>query len=63
MTPDGWKLIRLNVSTPGQTYEELYNIYTDPAEIANVRSQYPEIANRLRQLMNSQRTENERFHF
>ena len=63
MTPDGWKLIRLEVSTPEKTYEELYNIYTDPAETADVIRQYPEIAGRLRTLMDSQRTENERFHF
>ena len=28
MTPDGWKLVRLEVSDPSKTYEELYNIYT-----------------------------------
>lgn len=63
LTPDGWKLIRLEVSNPEKTYEELYNIYTDPGETTNVIKQYPETATRLRKLMETQRTENERFHF
>ena len=37
MTPDGWKLVRLEVSDSSKTYEELYNIYTDPAECTRVR--------------------------
>lgn len=63
LTPDGWKLIRLEVSDPSKTYEELYNIYTDPAETTNVLKQHPEIAERLRRMMQTQRTVNDRFHF
>ncbi len=44
MTPDGWKLVRLEVSDSSKTYEELYNIYTDPAETTNVIKQYPDVA-------------------
>ena len=43
MTPDGWKLVRLEVSDSSKTYEELYNIYTDPAETTNVIKQYPDV--------------------
>ena len=63
MDLDGWKLIRLEVSTPAKTYEELYNIYRDPAETTNVIRQYPEIAKKLKEKIESQRTENSHFHF
>ena len=60
---DGWKLVRLQVSNPSQTYEELYNIYHDPSESANVIKQYPKIAGRLRKALDRQRTENPNFNF
>ena len=60
---DGWKLIRLQVSNPAKTYEELYNIKADPAEIVNAIQQYPKIADALRNEMDKQRTENEYFKF
>ena len=63
MDLDGWKLVRLEVSTPAKTYEELYNIYRDPAETTNVIRQYPEIAKKLKEKIESQRTENSHFHF
>ena len=63
MTPDGWKLVRLEVSDPSKTYEELYNIYTDPAETANVIKQYPDVARKLKNMIGGQRVENARFHF
>ena len=50
MTPDGWKLVRLEVSDPSKTYEELYNIYTDPAETSNVIKQYPDVAKKLKRI-------------
>ncbi len=63
MTADGWKLVRLEVSNTSKTREELYNIYTDPAETSNVIKQYPSIANKLREKIANQRTENPLFHF
>ena len=63
MTPDGWKLVRLEVSDPSKTYEELYNIYTDPAETSNVIKQYPDVAKKLKNMIGGQRVENARFHF
>ena len=63
MTPDGWKLVRLEVSDPSKTYEELYNIYTDPAETANVIKQYPAVARKLKNMIGGQRVKNARFHF
>ena len=63
MTSDGWKLIRLQVAVPEKTYEEIYNLSIDPAEIANLVEQYPEVATRLRNMIVGQRTENIDFHF
>lgn len=60
---DGWKLVRLQVSNTNKTYEELYNIYNDPSEVANVINQYPKIALQLRKAMVAQRTENSNFKF
>ncbi len=60
---DGWKLVRLQVNNAEKTYEELYNIYNDPAENANVMNQYPKIAMQLRKAMAAQRTENNDFKF
>ena len=63
MTPDGWKLVRLEVSDSSKTYEELYNIYTDPAETTNVIKQYPDVARKLKNMIGGQRVENARFYF
>ena len=57
------KLVRLEVSDPSKTYEELYNIYTDPAETSNVIKQYPDVAKKLKNMIGGQRVENARFHF
>ncbi|WP_025069071.1 arylsulfatase [Bacteroides gallinarum] len=63
MTPDGWKLVKLQVAIPEKTYEELYNLRVDPAETTNVIKQYPQVATRLRNMMTEQRTESADFHF
>ncbi len=63
MTLDGWKLIRLNVSDPLETEEELYNIYFDPSETSNVIKQYPEIAKKLEIMIKKQRSNNTLFYF
>lgn len=63
LTPDGWKLIRLQVNNAEQTHEELYNLYMDPAETSNVIKQYPQIAEKLRSLLKKQRIDNPNFFF
>ena len=60
---DGWKLIRLQAKNHKKTYEELYNIYSDPFEQANVIKQYPQIADTLREIMDAQRTPHPLFEF
>jgi len=60
---DGWKLIRLQVSNQKKMYEELYNIYDDPSETANVINQYPKLAEQLRKELDKKRTENSNFSF
>ena len=60
---DGWKLIRLNVNNPKKEKYELYNLPNDPAEVANVVKQYPEITSDLQKIMSEARTENEHFKF
>lgn len=63
LSADGWKLIRLQVGNPKKTYEELYNLKFDPGELANVITQYPGIADKLRAEMAAQRTDNANFIF
>ncbi len=58
-----WKLIKLNVNNPKKTILELYNIKHDPAEIANVSAQYPEIVSKLAILMDKQHSKNENWNF
>ena len=60
---DGWKLVRLQVSNSKKTYEELYNIYSDPSEVANVIGQQPKIAVQLRKALESNHSENPNFNF
>lgn len=60
---DGWKLIRLDVSNPNKTRFELYNYFADPGETADVSVQYPEKVKELSQLMDKQRTPDERWIF
>jgi arylsulfatase A-like enzyme len=60
---DGWKLIRLNVSTPQKSTLELYNYFEDPGEMANVAAQYPEKVKELTVLMDSQRTKDDNWNF
>jgi len=60
---DGWKLVRLNISNSEKTKEELYNLNTDIREENNVINEYPEIAGRLKVLMNNARTESNDFNW
>ncbi len=58
-----WKLVRLNVFKPLKTYEELYDLKSDPSEKSNVIESNPKVAERLRELMDSSRTESANFSF
>lgn len=60
---DGWKLIRLNVSTPDKSTLELYNYFEDPGEMANVATQYPEKVKELKALMDKQRIADPNWNF
>ncbi len=62
-TKDGWKLVRLNVNKPNKTKEELYNIYHDAGEVANMINQYPNIAKELASEIDKQRTCSAEFSF
>lgn len=58
---DGWKLVRLNMSTPEKLKEELYNLNADPAEENDVIEKYPAKAERLRRLAAECHTESAEF--
>lgn len=60
---DRWKLVRLNVNKPEKEVYELYNLNSDPSEIANVYSLYPEKAKELKQIMEQSHTENDNWKF
>lgn len=60
---DRWKLIRLQVNNPNKTHYELYNLTTDPGEIANVVNLYPEKVKELQAIMEKSRTTNENWKF
>ena len=56
-----WKCIRFKIRKTGETTVELYNMKDDPKEQNNIADKYPEKVEELIRLMNSERTENERF--
>ncbi len=58
-----WKLVRYNVSVPGKTTTELYNLSNDIGEENNVADEHPEIVKELEQLMETARTESDVFAF
>lgn len=60
---DQWKLIRLQVNKPEKTYYELYNLNSDPGEVANVAKKYPAKVKELAKLMDREHTTNDRFQF
>lgn len=53
LTPDGWKLIRLHAFDDKPVVEELYNLLDDPAETSNLARQNPDVAERLREMMDA----------
>lgn len=54
---DGWKAVRLNVSQPGETMIELYNLKEDPQETTDVSAQHPELVEEFEALFHSAREE------
>ncbi len=60
---DNWKLIQLDVNDPAAARFELYNLSSDPGELADVYSQYPGIAAQLEKLMLDSRTPNHTWNF
>lgn len=60
---DYWKLVHLQVNNSQKERYELYNLASDPAEIANVVSKYPHIVRKLKKVMNSARTTNSNWKF
>lgn len=60
---DGWKLLHLQVNNPKKEKYELYNLATDPGEIADVVKQYPQKVQELKSIMQKARTSNENWKF
>lgn len=58
-----WKLIRLQVNKPQQTYYELYNLKNDKKEACNLVDKEVEKVKELTLLMDSSRTSNHLFKF
>lgn len=60
---DRWKLLHLQVNNPKKEYYELYNLATDPSEIANVIDQYPKQVKELKKIMSEARETNNNWKF
>lgn len=58
---DGWKLVRLNMSTPDKIKEELYYLPDDISEQHDLSSEYPEKVAKLRALAETSRVESKIF--
>jgi arylsulfatase A len=57
-----WKAVRYNVFE-GNRSIELYDLKSDPSESNDLADQYPEIAERMAEIMTEARTESEIFTF
>lgn len=60
---DNWKLIELFVNNPEKRRVELYNLSSDPGEIANVAQHYPEIVDRMGINLRNARSKNQIWNF
>lgn len=60
---DQWKLIELFVNNPEKRRFELFNLNSDPGEIANVADQYPDKVNELKQKLFKARSKNVAWNF
>ena len=58
-----WKLVRYDVFSPAKTTTELYNLASDISEKNNVAEEYPEITQKLLQIMEEARNPSEDFKF
>lgn len=58
-----WKLIRLQVNNPQKEIYELYNLSSDPGEMANVVKLYPRKVEDMKRLMQTSRTVNSNWKF
>lgn len=59
----GWKLIELFVNDPQKRRFELYNLMSDPGEIADVAGNYPYITNNLKKYLMAARSKNAIWNF
>ena len=46
-----WKLVKLDISKPGKTRMELYDLEKDPTEQTNVAEQYPDIVQKMKAVL------------
>lgn len=60
---DRWKLVHLQVNNPKKEKYELYNLDSDPSEIADVAKLYPAKVKELKNIMLKARTTNENWKF
>lgn len=60
---DRWKLVHLQVNNPQKESYELYNLATDPSEIANVIDLYPKQVKALKKIMQEARNTNNHWKF
>ncbi len=60
---DGWKLLHLQVNNANKEHYELYNLATDPSEIADVINQYPKKVKELKKIMLEARSTNTNWKF
>lgn len=56
-----WKLIKLDVLDPDKSHFELYDLETDRAEQNDVSEKFPDVLAELKNLMETERTESEKF--
>ena len=63
MIKDRWKLVHLQVNNPKKEKYELYNLDSDPSEIADVARLYPAKVKELKSIMLKARTANENWKF
>ncbi|MDR2954046.1 MAG: arylsulfatase [Prevotella sp.] len=60
---DQWKLIELFVNNPEKRRYELYNLNSDPGEIADVTGQYPDKLEELKPILGNARSKNPNWNF
>ena len=56
-----WKGIRLNVQDNPHNPIELYDLETDPSENKNIAADFPDVVEKINQIMEDARTPSEHF--